>query len=413
MESDVRRIKKQRVVYLALSAATLLFLGLIYAFSMFALPMTEDFNLSGNVGLTFYIMIISVAFGAILGSVLDKRFGVRLSLLASAVLFAIGFIGAGILGSITNNVIALYVFYGLFGGFGAGIGYNTIIATTNVWFPDKVGFSSGVMLMAFGISSLVVGNIALMLRASLGSMGTVLIIVGCSASLVTIILASILKKPPSNVVELMVPESSESSDSVSEEKTESMFKTPIFYLYYGWAIILLAIGLVAIGSCAADAVLVGIDVGFASLLVGLVGTCNGAARILIGLLFDRTNIRVTMFTVTCIGVTATVCIVFAFITSASALYIVGALLCGLSYGGTPVVSSAFARQRFGAAKYPFNLSVTNFAAVFASLLNIAIGAFAGQDNRLTIFTIMMILSFYAIVQATLFALRWKKDLAQT
>ena len=38
-EMSAAQIKSKRMVYLALSTLTLLFLGLIYAFSMFAAPM--------------------------------------------------------------------------------------------------------------------------------------------------------------------------------------------------------------------------------------------------------------------------------------------------------------------------------------------------------------------------------------
>ena len=63
------------------------------------------------------------------------------------------------------------------GGLGGGIGYNTVIATTNVWFPDKVGFSSGVLMMGFGLSSLILGTLAVQISTSMG-LGTVLIALG-------------------------------------------------------------------------------------------------------------------------------------------------------------------------------------------------------------------------------------------
>ncbi len=41
----VGQIKSKRMLYLALSTLTLLFLGLIYAFSMFAAPICTTFGL--------------------------------------------------------------------------------------------------------------------------------------------------------------------------------------------------------------------------------------------------------------------------------------------------------------------------------------------------------------------------------
>ena len=56
-ETTVARVKSERMRTLACSTFALLFLGLIYAFSMFAAPMGEAFELEkGAIGLTFNIM---------------------------------------------------------------------------------------------------------------------------------------------------------------------------------------------------------------------------------------------------------------------------------------------------------------------------------------------------------------------
>lgn len=33
------------------------------------------------------------------------------------------------------------------------MGYNLVISAVNSWFPDKIGFSSGVMMMGMGLGS--------------------------------------------------------------------------------------------------------------------------------------------------------------------------------------------------------------------------------------------------------------------
>lgn len=408
---DVQQVRKRRNIYLFFSTLTLLFLGLIYAFSMFAKPMTQDFGLEGNIGLTFNIMMITFCVGALCGSVIEKRFGVKGALITSAVLFALGFCGSGVLGPSVGDTTILYVFYGVLGGAGVGIGYNTIIATTNVWFPDKVGFSSGILMMGFGMSSLLFGNIALLLRPILGGMSPVLTILGIVVAVLTVVLAFVLKRPPSNIVALMAPEKAKAGQA-EDLKEESIFKTPIFYIYYVWAIIVIAIGLATIGNAASDAVRVGIEEGFASLLVGLVSTFNGLSRIVIGLLFDKTNIKVTMFIDALVAVSATVLIVVAFATSSSWLYIPGALLCGFAYGGVPVIASAFSRQRYGAKRYPFNLSVVNFAIALGSLLNILVMAVLGSENRMSVFMVMLVLSIVAAMSVFFFSRQWNKDVSK-
>ncbi len=402
------QIKSKRVLYLALSTLTLLFLGLIYAFSMFAGPMCTTFGLEKSaVGLTFNIMMITFCFGAVLGSQIERKVGVRNTLFVAAALFFCGFAGTGMFGN--GSITVIYLCYGVLGGLGVGIGYNSVVATTNVWFPDKVGFSSGVLMMGFGLGSLILGTLSVNLAPALG-LGTVFTAIGIITAFVVVVLACTLRRPPADIVALMAPEkvSATGYDPGDEDKA---LKTSTFYVYWVWAIVVIAIGLATIGNCASDAQAVGLDAGFATLLVGLVSTCNGLARVVIGLIYDKTNVKVTMLVDGLIAAVACACIIGAFTTGISALYVVGAFCCGFCYGGVPVVASAFARQRFGSKNYPLNLSLANFAITFGSILNIVVqGAVGGVDNRLAVFMVMGVLSLVAVFDVLPFSKKWNSDM---
>ena len=100
----VSQIKGRRRLYLALSTLALLFLGRIYAFSMFAGPITSAFGLDkAAVALTFNIMMITFCIGAVVGSQIDAKIGVRGSLIVAAVLFFLGFAGTGLFGN--GNIV--------------------------------------------------------------------------------------------------------------------------------------------------------------------------------------------------------------------------------------------------------------------------------------------------------------------
>ncbi|WP_165055264.1 MULTISPECIES: MFS transporter [unclassified Adlercreutzia] len=407
-DQAVAQIKRKRAVYLVLSTLSLLFLGLIYAFSMFAAPLCATFGLEKDaVGLTFNIMMIAFCVGAVIGSQIEGRLGVRGTLVVSATMFLVGFAGTGLLGY--GSIGAVYGFYGVCGGLGVGIGYNTVIATTNVWFPDKVGFSSGVLMMGFGLSSLIFGTLSVNIAATVG-LGTVLIALGAITAVIVVVLSLVLQRPPANVVELMAPEKAAGAGYDPGEEDKAL-KTPTFYLYWIWAVIVIAIGLATIGNCASDAQMVGLDAAFATLLVGFVSTFNGVGRVIVGMIYDKTNVKVTMLIDGLVAVAATVCIIGAFVTDISVLYIVGAFCCGFCYGGVPVVASAFARQRFGAKEYPLNLSLANFAIVFGSLLNVvAQSAVGGGANRLGVFAVMAALSVIAVLDVIPFSKRWSADM---
>ena len=397
-EMSPAQIKSKRVVYLVLSTITLLFLGLIYAFSMFAAPMCATFGLEKPaVGLTFNIMMITFCLGAVVGSQVEKVIGVKGAILVAAAMFAIGFIGTGIFAY--SNIVALYLFYGVICGLGVGMGYNSVIATTNVWFPDKVGLSSGILMMGFGLGSLILGTLSVNLAKTFG-LGTVLIVIGVISAIVIGLEGLIIKRPPSNIIAAMAPEKA-SGSSYDPADEDSALKTPLFYVYWIWAIIVIAIGLATIGNCASDAQSVGWDAGFATLLVGLVSVLNGVGRVLVGIIYDKTNVKVTMIIDGTVGFIAAVCIICAFTMSMPVLYVVGAFCCGFCYGGVPVVASAFGRQRFGAKNYPLNLSLCNFAIVFGSLLNVLLQAVVGMDARVTTFSILAIMAVIAVLDAAI------------
>lgn len=408
-DMTVAQIKSKRMVYLALSTVTLLLLGLIYAFSMFAAPMCETFGLEKtDVALTFNIMMIAFCIGCVAGSYVEKAVGTRGALICAGVLFFIGFAGTGLFA--TGQLFVVYVLYGVCGGAGVGMGYNSIVATTNIWFPDKVGFSSGTLMMGFGVSALILGNLSLQFIPTMG-LTTVFIALGVVTLIVTILCAFILQRPPANIVEIMTGRKTGAAGADPADNDKPL-KTSTFYIYWVWAIIVIAIGLATIGNAASDAQLVGLDAGFATMLVGFVSTANGLARIIMGMVYDKTNVKVTMTIDAIIAVVAAGSIFLAFQTGIGALYIVGALCCGFCYGAVPVVASAFARQRFGQKNYPLNLSITNFAIVFGSLLNIAIGTAVGVTNRPEIFMVLLVFAVIALADSFPFAKKWNKDIAE-
>ena len=406
-EMTVEQIKKKRMVFLVLSTVTLLFLGLIYAFSMFAAPMCESFGLEkSQIGITFYIMMIMFCLGCVAGAFIEKRIGVKLSIIIAAILYAFGFIGTAFLAN--GNIAVVYILYGVCAGAGVGIGYNSIIATTNIWFPDKVGFSSGILMMGFGIGSLIFGTAGVTMYNSGMSLSIVFTIIGAVGGALTVFEGIMLRRPPADIVSIMMPDKVSASgyDPAEDDKP---LKTPLFYVYWVWGIIVIGIGLAIIGNIAADAQLVGWEAGFATLLVGLVSTCNGLARVVIGIIYDKTNVKVTMLVGASIAVVSTVCITCSFVFGIPILFVIGAFCCGFCYGGVPVVASAFARQRFGAKNYPTNLSLVNFAIVPGALLNLLIQAIVGADARQTIFIILVVLAVIAVLDVIPFSKMFNKS----
>ena len=144
--------------------------------------------------------------------------------------------------------------------------------------------------------------------------------------------------------------------------------------------------------------------------MGIVSTFNGFGRVLVGTIYDKTNVKATMLVDGIVGVCATVCIIGAFSMGVSALYVVGAICCGFCYGGVPVVASAMSRQRFGSKSYPLNLSLANFAIVWGSVLNVIVQTVVGGEARLTIFVVLFVLSILALLDVVPFSKMWNADM---
>lgn len=153
----------KRWLHLGTATLALLFLGLIYAWSIFRAPFSEmfpDWSVS-QMSLTFTISMIFFCLGGFAGGLMSKKMSVRGRFIISAVMLFIGFFAVSMVDAAKPafSLIMLYVFYGVFGGGGVGFAYNTVIGTLNKWFPDKVGLASGIMLMGFGLGGLVLGSI--------------------------------------------------------------------------------------------------------------------------------------------------------------------------------------------------------------------------------------------------------------
>ena len=91
---DTKNNNKMKYVYLISACVTLLFLGLMYAFSMFTASISEYINIpKENITPVYNINLVFFCLGAILGSWINKKFGIRVTMVMCGVFFAVGFLG--------------------------------------------------------------------------------------------------------------------------------------------------------------------------------------------------------------------------------------------------------------------------------------------------------------------------------
>ena len=155
--------------FIALAAIGLhISIGSVYAWSVLTRPIMVDmgFTLSQTTW-TFSLAILMLGLSAgFLGSFAEK-IGPKKSGLLAMLFWVTGLFGTAYALSI-HNLTLLYLFYGIIGGIGLGIGYITPVSTLVKYFPNRPGFATGLAIMGFGFASLIAGPLMQYLIAQVG-----------------------------------------------------------------------------------------------------------------------------------------------------------------------------------------------------------------------------------------------------
>ena len=313
-----------------MGVGALLFGGIIYAWSILKAPLTDEFGWAGSeLTLNFTLTICFFCLGAFVGGMASKRLGVRLALILSGVISCTGFILASRLSG--GNIVMLYISYGGLAGFGIGIAYTVIIATVSAWFPDKKGTCSGALLMGFGASALVVGNLASTLIEGPGWRMAYLA-VGIALGVILVAAALLLRLPPADV-QLPVGEKKAvrggENFEAKEYRTWEMVHRLSFWLAFFCIVCLSAVGNTVISFARDLSISVGASGAFATNMVGVLSVCNGLGRIATGALFDRFGRKRTMLLANLLTITAAGITLLSVLTHSLPLCVAG--LCADDY----------------------------------------------------------------------------------
>lgn len=156
-------------------------IGQAYAFSVFNLPLTrvkgiassapDDWRLT-TLGWIFTLAYVFLGLSASIAGRWQERVGPRASGLVAAACFGGGFFLSA-LGVWTHQIWLLYFGYGVIGGCGLGIGFNTPIPVLLRWFPDRPGLATGFAVMGFGGGAIIGAPLAQSLTARFASQTSV------------------------------------------------------------------------------------------------------------------------------------------------------------------------------------------------------------------------------------------------
>lgn len=359
-----------RWLYLSLSVIAMLFAGILYAWSILKAPFSAEFGWSASdLALNFTLAMCFFCTGGLLGARLSKRFGHKKALIVAGMLAALGFCLTAALSG--TSVLMLYLTYGILSGLGIGIAYNVVISTTASWFPDKKGLCSGCLMMGFGASALVLGNLAdSLFKSALGWRMTYLLL-GCAIGIVLLLTALLLKKPGA---EFVFPQAKAAKSSASEEFASTDY-TPVqmlrrvsFWMAFTFLTFLAATGSSVISFAKDLALAVNAPESLAVTLVGVLSVCNGLGRILTGTMFDTLGRRKTMLCANLLTICAAGITLLAVSVGSLPLCILGLCLAGMSYGSSPTITAAYTAAFYGMKNYSTNMAFMTFTAMSGSLI---------------------------------------------
>lgn len=396
----------------------MMLLGLVYAWSIFSDHLAKIANVSsGRLSSVFGVLMIFFCLGCLVASFARKKIGVRGAILASSLFIFIGFFGTSL--TAQTGILCIYLFYGVFVGLGCGFGYNSIVSTVNRWYPDKVGFSSGILLLGYGFGALVFGEVAQELMLSqLGCLGT-LAVIGIFLAGAQVLASFVIKEPAEAV---FVEQGSGSNARKSMRKSEiskisftptQMLKSRIFHLQIAWYICSAIAPVVLLGTAKQGAVSAGVSPEFAVVLVGLASVANGASRVVYGLIFDRHDFIAVMCACTSLSFLSCLIIAVAFAGSIPGLYFVGALGLGFAYGGAPICSSTFSMARFGVVYYPTNYAIATScmiptAAIQVFVMPLLVGA-VGEIGQ---YAVLSAVAAIGLAILTVFSKVYKREISE-
>ena len=364
-----------RWCYLALSSFGLLFVGIIYAWSIFKVPLQDAFGWDApSLAVNYSLSVAFLCIGGLVGGLLDKKLSTRSLLLFAALLSFVGFTVTSRLDG--SSITLLYIAYGIVAGSGIGISYNTLLAAGNSWFPDKKGLSSGILMMCFGLSTMLLGKVAAaMFEMEAFGWRKTFFFVGAIIAVILVICALFLKKPGADVVFPTTPEKASATQSSSAKPisqrdytaAETM-RSPAFWIFFVYGTLTCSVGMVVINFALDLSLTLGASVALATTLVGVLSACNGLGRIVCGILYDATNCRTTMLFVTLVTAGSALSILLALQTGSLPLGILGMCLAGISYGSVPTLSSAFLIGFYGIRDFATNYSVANLRGLIGSFV---------------------------------------------
>lgn len=217
----------KRTFMLMFGAFAVFFTGYPHIWSIYQPYVIEKTGWSsGQASMCFYLAILIFVFGNIVGGRMLNHFSPRLAVFIGGGISSAGILLSGFM--LSSSPMPMYLTYGFMQGFGQGMVYTSVVSAALKWFPERIGFASGVVVTANGLCGFFLTPLSRMILERYGVREAFLVI-GILSSVSWIFASLFVGNPPE--MEGYVPAPSETAAGISTGYTsEEMMCTRRFYL---------------------------------------------------------------------------------------------------------------------------------------------------------------------------------------
>lgn len=354
-------MKRKHVILIAGSVIQICF-GIFYIWSIFQGPVMKLYGwTNAQASTVFYIMLAANVAGIIAGGRIYYNKGPRFSILLSGGIFAAGlFLSSWVPKELPG---LLYIFYGGMGGFGVGMGYNTILTCAQKWWPDKRGLAVGITVGAFGFSTVIFTPIVNSLISDnvLGVSWTFRAL-AIGFFVIVISLVWLIKNPPKEYTEKFI----QANPSYANQRQYSpmeVIKTKEYYLMLICFICLPSAYYILNPLLKSLGEMRGLPETAALVNVMITGIANAAGRLTFARMTDIIGAKKVMYMLYGIMFVASALLSFA----QSYLFIVIIAFVAFAYGGCSAVTPVMAADFFGTKHVGSNFGLVMIAISISGL----------------------------------------------
>lgn len=157
-----------------------------------------------------------------------------------------------------------------------------------------------------------------------------------------------------------------------------------------------------IGTSKQGALELDVNAAFATTLVGIIPIVNGLSGLSMGVIYDKKGLRFSMILVASVAVISCTMLACAFRFGIGPLYVMGCLVLVTAYGSVAPLATGFARERYGAKRFPHHLAIINTDIAGGSAFQQAVTSACGGASP-AIYAAMAVFCGVALLVSLVFA----------